>query len=217
MAEEKSPLFQIATGEYTTDTAGQKPSYSRFRLRWDSEERKGPDGKTFFVKTLMHEQYYPGSNDQLDRKLREYDEDGKTVTWRDEALEMVGTGRENVSSIADQFEKNAGSIETGTPLGVLNLDPAQISTLKSKNVWTVEGLRDVPDIVLPDLGRGGRALRQRAIDFVENKDRNADISKLSTENEQLKEAQKASDEELAELRKEMAELRKMVDTKRKGA
>jgi hypothetical protein len=69
------------------------------------------------------------------------------------------------------------------------LAPSQIDMLIGLNLRTVEDLAAASDDVLDRIGMGARALRQQAVDFLGNQDKNATsvlLTALKAENEGLK-------------------------------
>ena len=78
----------------------------------------------------------------------------------------------------------------GTPLEEWPpMTPATVANLKAINIHTVEQLAEVHDGILPNLGLGGRTLRDKAKNWLENAAGGAVVSRLQAENERLKEEQ----------------------------
>lgn len=68
-----------------------------------------------------------------------------------------------------EFQRGEAAMSRGTPLSKLpGIDAGMLRGYHAKNIFTVEDLALVSDANLQNIGLGGRELRQRAIDFVEN-------------------------------------------------
>lgn len=96
----------------------------------------------------------------------------------------------------------------GTPLSAWTaLTKAQVKEFEALNIWTVEQLSNVPDNALKNLGMGGRTWRDRAKAFIDAAADNAILDKLAAESTR-------KDEEIAELKRQMAELTAAVKASR---
>lgn len=86
-----------------------------------------------------------------------------------------------------QFQNQQTQVQDGTPLEqwpVLNR--ADVKNLKALNIHTVESLSAVSDQNLAVIGLGGRLLRDKAVAWLKSASGNADLSRLISENEQLR-------------------------------
>lgn len=81
----------------------------------------------------------------------------------------------------EAFKKGEEQSATGTPIEMLpDLDAITLARLKVMNVFTVEGLAELPDGYLDNLGLGARQLRVRAKSFL------AKVKKPNPEIDELK-------------------------------
>ena len=90
------------------------------------------------------------------------------------------------------------------------LSPAQTQTLIAAHVMTVEDLAIANEEVIMRLGMGGRALKQRAVDWLQaasSTGKTAEqLTALQVENEALKASNAKMDEQLALLKNQVAAL-----------
>ncbi len=103
---------------------------------------------------------------------------------------------------AEQYRKfKAGEVQTkdGTPLEALTfLTPARVKEFKALNIYTAESLASLEGANLKALGQGGLEWKTKAKAYLDNAAGSANITKLASENEFLK-------QQLEELRKERAQ------------
>lgn len=89
----------------------------------------------------------------------------------------------------DQYERwksGKEQVMTGTPLEYLTLPQAKLFELKALSIYTVETLAALDGKRLANLGMGGRDLKNKAQAYLDTAEKNADVLKLSNENEELK-------------------------------
>lgn len=103
---------------------------------------------------------------------------------------------------AEQYRKfKAGEVQTkdGTPLEALSfLTPARVKEFKALNIYTAESLASLEGASLKSLGQGGLEWKTKAKAYLDNAAGSANVTKLASENEFLK-------QQLEELRKERAQ------------
>jgi hypothetical protein len=103
---------------------------------------------------------------------------------------------------AEQYRKfKAGEQQTkeGTPLEAVSfLTPARVKEFKALNIYTVEALASLEGSSLKSIGSGGTDFKLKAQAYLDSAAGSADVSKLTTENEFLK-------QQLEELTKERAQ------------
>ena len=79
--------------------------------------------------------------------------------------------------VVDRFVTSGEAIAAGTPLSILNLDPATVANLGALNIHTIEQLALVPDSGLAALRQGGRSIRDRAASYLDATQGNAPMAK----------------------------------------
>jgi hypothetical protein len=86
-----------------------------------------------------------------------------------------------------QFKAQASQTKAGTPLAhALFLTEARRAELRALNVYTVEQLASVDGAELKNLGQGGRELKNKALEYIEESKTNAPNTQLAAEIEALK-------------------------------
>jgi hypothetical protein len=103
---------------------------------------------------------------------------------------------------AEQYRKfKAGEIQTkeGTPIEALTfLSAAKVKELKALNIYTAESLASLEGASLKSLGQGGLEWKTKAKAYLDNAAGSANVTKLASENEFLR-------QQLEELKKERAQ------------
>lgn len=95
----------------------------------------------------------------------------------------------------------------GTPLEEWPiLKRSQVMELKALGFKTVEHIRDMDDLAIQRIGMGGRRLKEMAGVFLDDADRVALTNQLASENER-------KDEEIAALRRQIAEMGAQVEAR----
>ena len=98
----------------------------------------------------------------------------------------------------ERYENNLNQFESQTMLDeVAWLDPGTKNILRLNQIFTLDQLATVSDANLKNVGHGAREMRQRAIEHLEERDRNA--------------ANASASAELQELRDQVARLEALVD------
>ena len=199
MSDEKTPVLRVAVGQDPNLTGmgvPHAPDYQFIQLGFQAVHNgaeSGRQGRPVFDKALMLTHIYPGSTDTLDVEVKRYPSSGG---------EPIVTDPVRATRFADiiaKFEERRATMEEGTPLSVLNFDPAQIKNLEASGASTVEMLAGVADSNLAKLGMGARNLRQRAIAYLDALNGGEAMAKLQSQLD-------GRDAEVSELRLQVREL-----------
>ena len=200
----ETPILRVLMGpDPMASATGQVdvPSYAHVQLRWDAQRAgfaSDQAGRPVFDKVLVLRHVYPGTPDYLDVQVKRYPPEG----GEPQVLDPVRWSR--FREVLERFERDGEAAAGGTPLAVMNLDPAAIATLQASGVQSAEMLADVPDSVLERLGQGGRAMRDRARAYFAALEGNAPMAKLEADNDRLREDLAELKQQLAEYHREMA-------------
>ena len=198
-----SPVMRVAVGADPNSmlvSAGgsraQAQDHHTIQLRWDAQHAGAASeaaGRPVYDRVLIVRLFYTGTQDTLDVELKRFPSDGGSPVVTDaKRVELYGAA-------VRQFEANGEALTTGTPLAVINLDPATVANLGALNIGTVEQLAEVPDSALDALRAGGRGFRERARAYLEATNGAAPLAKIAAENESLR-------ADLAETQQQLAEL-----------
>ena len=104
-----------------------------------------------------------------------------------------------------KYEAGQHEAVTGTPLAALSwLMPSQIKSLEAVDVLSVEHLAAVSDGNLKNLGMGGRDMRERAKNFLAVAKDQSHVTRLSDENQALKDQVALLQENLTALQQQVA-------------
>jgi hypothetical protein len=88
----------------------------------------------------------------------------------------------------DAFKAGQSYKGEGTPLAQLpTLSPARREELLRSEIYTIEQLASLEGDRLARLGMGARTLKDLAVDWVSRRAKSADVTRLSAENEELRE------------------------------
>lgn len=86
-----------------------------------------------------------------------------------------------------RYKNQEAQIQDGFPLEQFPpMTKADVQMLKASGVHTVEALANIPDAAIDGLGLGSRKFKQIAISFLDKSNNGEAVSKLLSENEQLK-------------------------------
>jgi hypothetical protein len=211
--DQMSPTFRVAVGsDPNSQVVGpgvynKVTDYHQIRVFWGAVHNgaaSDKQGTPVYDKVLQIRHLYPGSGDYLDVAVKRWPAEGGEPVLLDP--QRYARYRE----VLEQFERNDKIKQQGTPLDVLNFDPATIANLKGKQIETVEELSDVPDVAIGALGTGGRSIRDRARAFIEASAGNAPLAKMQAENDGLR-------ADLDLLRDQMRELTQQRDDAKRDA
>lgn len=100
-----------------------------------------------------------------------------------------------------RFKDKQAQVQEGTPLEELPfLNQAKRLELKALNIHTAESLAGISDRNLKSLGMGGRELKNQAQAYLDNANDSAAVTRLSVENDSLREQVRMLMEERSGLR-----------------
>jgi hypothetical protein len=141
-------------------------------------------GRPIFDDVELVELRYPGTRDYgvypaTERSHWDIDE----FTGEQRAV----TFAERFSKQYQQFRANQQQTKSGTPLDYLIfLTEGKRAELRALNIYTAEALATVDGAELKNLGPGGREMKNKTIEYLENSNEAAKISKLEAELEMIK-------------------------------
>src|SRR5215471_12735187 len=103
-----------------------------------------------------------------------------------------------------QFKQHASQTKSGTPLThVPWLSEGRRAELRALNIYTVEALAAVDGQELKNLGAGGRELKNRAIEFIEEAKAGASSTQMQVELEALRARNQVLEDDLAAAAKKL--------------
>ena len=109
----------------------------------------------------------------------------------------------------EAFKKGVEPDLNGTPLeewAILN--KAMVMELKAMHIRTIEDVATLPDTAVQRIGRGGYALRDRALAFLDQAKEQELVTRLTAQDEQHK-------DEIAVLRRQVEEMGAMLESQQK--
>lgn len=194
------------------DTTANKvrPPYVVFELRPVEDREESIKQGCYVAKDVAFALITPaGSKDRIDRVAEE---------WLKHIAEEAHNGRFEMSWVRDYkamfAEWKAGNEVPliGTSVKMWSVaSPAQVQMLLSLNLRTVEDLAQANEEALQRLGMGGRALKDKAIAWLQSAKGEGvtaeKISSLEAENRSLKEANETMRTQLVDLAKQVEALR----------
>lgn len=139
--------------------------------------------------------------------------------WIDDPM----TGEQTKQSYAErfshqyrQFKASAAQTKTGTPLDLVPfLTDGRRAELRAQNVYTVEALAEIEGTELKNLGPGGRDMKNKAIEYIEQATAHAPNAKMEAEVEALRARNTVLEEDVQLLRtarqRQEAEFEDMTD------
>ena len=180
-----------------------RPPYVRFEVRAE-EDRAASIEAGHFVGTDVHYALITpmGSKDCIERRVDE---------WLAKLSQDVAEGRcprEWFNAYKGVYKDWCDGLETppdGTAIANWPpASPAQVKTLQSLQVRTVEDLAVANEEVLARIGMGGRALKQKAIDWLSSASSTGraseELSAIKTENLALKQRNEQLESDIRELK-----------------
>lgn len=193
---DESPIFSIPDGgEYVDERGNSRPTHRFVSFRYEAVENEAKSretGRRVFERALVMRQHYPGAKDYLDREMLRF-RDGFPPVIQEPDLWL------KVSEHAEKWMANQDAAAAGTPLATLNLNVAEIATLKAAGIGSVEMLAALPDAGLRAV-ENARQLRDKAQRFLDAANDAAPLAKAEAEAAELR-------AQVEEMRQEMAELR----------
>lgn len=119
--------------------------------------------------------------------------------------------RERWPQAYEAFKKGLEPALNGTPLeewAILN--KAQVMELKAAHILTIEDVAALPDTAVQRIGRGGYALRDRAKAYLDEAEEQALVTRVTAENEVLREQQAVQSRQIAEMGAMLESLQKQM-------
>ena len=180
----------------------ERPPYVRFEVRAEEDRQASLDAGHYVGKDVHYALITPmGSKDCIERKADE---------WFDKLKQDVSEGRcprEWLAAFKEVYKEWCEGREApvnGTPITDWPpVSPSQVKTLLSLQVRTVEDLAAANEEVLGRIGMGGRALKQRAIDWLTSSESagkaSGELSALKAANENLQARNTQLEAQLKEL------------------
>lgn len=180
----------------------ERPPYVRFEVRAEEDRQASLDAGHYVGKDVHYALITPmGSKDCIERKADE---------WFDKLKQDVSEGRcprEWLAAFKEVYKEWCEGREApvdGTPITDWPpVSPSQVKTLLSLQVRTVEDLAAANEEVLGRIGMGGRALKQRAIDWLTSSESagkaSGELSALKAANENLQARNEQLETQLKEL------------------
>lgn len=191
------------------EIAKDRPPYVTFEVRAEEDRTKSLEAGHFVAKDVVYALVTPmGSKDRLERVASE---------WLDKLRQDTAEGRFPQEWLQHFVNAHKAFIEgneaplSGTAIANWPpVSPAQVKTLQGLHVRTVEDLAAANEEVLGRIGMGGRALKQRAIDWLASaKDVGKvgeEISAMRVANEDLARRNEELQTQLQELARQVAAL-----------
>ena len=183
-----------------------RPPYVTFELRAEEDRTASIAQGKYVARDIPFALITPqGSKDRLERNAEE---------WLTHISEEARNGR-FPQEWADHYHKAFAAWQNGQDLPTLGSPianwpvptPAQVRMLLDINIRTVEELAQANEEALGHLGMGGRALKQRAIDFLAQ---SGDAGKAAAEMEVLRTAHAEVTKQNAEMKEQLAALTAQV-------
>ena len=180
----------------------ERPPYVRFEVRAEEDRQASLDAGHYVGKDVHYALITPmGSKDCIERKADE---------WFDKLKQDVSEGRcprEWLAAFKEVYKEWCEGREApvdGTPITDWPpVSPSQVKTLLSLQVRTVEDLAAANEEVLGRIGMGGRALKQRAVDWLTSASStgvaSGEITALKAQNENLQARNEQLETQLKEL------------------
>ena len=180
----------------------ERPPYVRFEVRAEEDRQASLDAGHYVGKDVHYALITPmGSKDCIERKADE---------WFDKLKQDVAEGRcprEWLAAFKEVYKEWCEGREApvnGTPITDWPpVSPSQVKTLLSLHVRTVEDLAAANEEVLSRIGMGGRALKQRAVDWLTSASStgvaSGEITALKAQNENLQARNEQLETQLKEL------------------
>lgn len=183
MHDDESPIIAVPTGEFYTDAGGNKrESFHNISFRWEAQRDDAASEaamREVYNDVLVLRYHYPGEKEKLDYwlALRRPGAEKLEILERDQ-WRLFGT---QAQAYVDKTQSDA----MGTPLSLLNISRAEQAMLRAVGIATIEALAAVPDGALRNF-EGSRALRDRALSYLDKAAANVGVSRVETENAALK-------------------------------
>ena len=180
----------------------ERPPFVRFEVRAEEDRQASLEAGHYVGRDVHYALITPmGSKDCIERKADE---------WFDKLKQDVAEGRcprEWLAAFKEIYKEWCEGREApvnGTPITDWPpVSPSQVKTLLSLHVRTVEDLAAANEEVLSRIGMGGRALKQRAVDWLTSASStgvaSGEITALKAQNENLQARNMQLEAQLKEL------------------
>lgn len=180
----------------------ERPPFVRFEVRAEEDRQASLEAGHYVGRDVHYALITPmGSKDCIERKADE---------WFDKLKQDVAEGRcprEWLAAFKEIYKEWCEGREApvnGTPITDWPpVSPSQVKTLLSLHVRTVEDLAAANEEVLSRIGMGGRALKQRAVDWLTSASStgvaSGEITALKAQNENLQARNEQLETQLKEL------------------
>lgn len=180
----------------------ERPPFVRFEVRAEEDRQASLEAGHYVGRDVHYALITPmGSKDCIERKADE---------WFDKLKQDVAEGRcprEWLAAFKEIYKEWCEGREApvnGTPITDWPpVSPSQVKTLLSLHVRTVEDLAAANEEVLSRIGMGGRALKQRAVDWLTSASStgvaSGEITALKAQNENLQARNEQLEAQLKEL------------------
>lgn len=180
----------------------ERPPFVRFEVRAEEDRQASIEAGHYVGRDVHYALITPmGSKDCIERKADE---------WFDKLKQDVAEGRcprEWLNAFKEVYKDWCEGREAppnGTPITDWPpLSPSQVKTLASLHIRSVEDLAAANEEVLARIGMGGRALKQRAIDWLTSAGSTGkaseELSALKAANENLQARNEQLETQLREL------------------
>lgn len=188
-----------------------RPPYVRFEMREQEDRDASIETGHYVGKDVIFAIVTPvGSRDTIERKVEDW------LANIEEGVKQERIPQSWLSAYKRAYEDYKESRETpenGSPIKEWSVaSPAQIRTMLDIGVRTVEHLADANEETVARIGMGGRALKQKAIAWLQS---SQDQGKVTEEVNKLRTDNKALRDDNKELTKRLADLEKVVEAMKK--
>ncbi len=148
------------------------------------------NGRPIFDTSLLVEVMVPGSRESTPEfeVERTYCVEAGTDASGNRLVERSPKYIQYSAQVEAYKAQNGVGLATGTPISQWpNVDAGTAATLKAAGIHTVEMLAGVQDTHLPNLGMGGRVLRDQAAAFLQTQQFGVPTAKMAAEDARIRE------------------------------
>lgn len=176
------------------------------------------DDKGLFVEFYVRPERMNYKSEQAGREIYE-DKEFVKITCpgappRVVEREATAQDKERFSQQYAAFKRHEKVLVEGTPLTEIpSIGKAQALNMNGHGIYTVEQLAELPDQALEAIGLGGRELREKAKALLSKASDGAEVSKLVSDNKDLREQLKVMQQQVAALQAGKNETLSLKDKK----
>ena len=174
MTDRKSPMMKHKHPD--------EQGFNVIWFEWDSERNNSASeahGRPIYDDILWVYIQSPGAKNQIASHVIERRREGGEVIHYEV--------RERFHEQLKSWEAGNAEGHAGTPLDELHiLDRSQIATLKEVGIHNIEALSSVSDQTLPEIGIGGRVMRDAAKGYLDKAAGLEPVTRMAAENEELR-------------------------------